>query len=427
MEFVDIQEGDAISEPSDEEVVAHSRETKTYEHAEVSDSEESEDPSRLPPADMGADTYGIDVDLAINNGIADESDGCDEGLIMDNEGHDASLSNNIETSLGNFVEVGENRRREIKQVEEPKTEIIPLEASKTENKRAEKVKTESRQLEAQKVDGMIEEDSEGDEKEGNQVEDQKESEKEHLEKQTEILADDDYSDDTTEVDKLLEKDNTKVEKKVTHQKAKSKMVSSGTQVHEVEPLLNASQTPSPSETPSPEPRESPQNRRQFTPREYPGKAVKSIAIGTDDEYPTVMHKKSQQAEVRPGETQKRGKGSRTPLGRSIENGVKTSDKASTPPSTSTPTVNRSNRQAKSDPPTSRSSRQPPGTRGSQSSDAMFFKSRLSQTSKRRPKRHVWLVRDSEIHRLIAEKAAILRRYKEEGITGERTELFLPWF
>ena len=390
----------------------------------MSDSEGSDDPSRLPPVDMGVDTYGIDVDLAINNGIADESEGCDEGLVMnnegqvmDNEGHSASLDNNIETSLGNLVEVEENRKRRNKNVEaqEVENENIPVETSKV---RVEKVKTESKQMEAQKVD---ERDSESEEKEGSQVEDQKEFEEEQSEKQTEILAEDDYSDDTTEVDKLLQENNTKVENKTAQRKTKSKMVSSGTQAHEVEPLLNASQTPSPSETPSPEPHESPRNRRQFTPREYPGKAVKSIAISTDDDYPSEKHKKSEQAESRPGETHKRTEGSRTPLGRSIENGVKT--KPSTPLSTRTPPANRSNRQVKSEPPVSRSSKQSPVGRGSQSSDAMFFKSRLSQTSKRRPKRHVWLVRDSEIHRLIAEKAAILRRYKEEGITGKLLQCY----
>ena len=63
-------------------------------------------------------------------------------------------------------------------------------------------------------------------------------------------------------------------------------------------------------------------------------------------------------------------------------------------------------------------------RTSHSSDANFFRSRLPQTSKRHPKRHVWLVRDSEIHLLVAEKAAILRRYKDEGVTGK---LFLLSF
>ncbi|XP_046864911.1 amyloid-beta A4 precursor protein-binding family A member 1-like [Xenia sp. Carnegie-2017] len=62
----------------------------------------------------------------------------------------------------------------------------------------------------------------------------------------------------------------------------------------------------------------------------------------------------------------------------------------------------------------------PRDRAVHSSDAKFFKSRLSQTSKRYPNRHVWLVRDSEIHRMIAEKTTILRRHnKENGRKGKK--------
>ncbi|CAB4038270.1 Hypothetical predicted protein [Paramuricea clavata] len=454
LDFVDIQEGDRISEASDDEIVAHSSEAKTYEHTDILDSEESEDSSRLPPVDTGVDTFGIDVDLGMNNGIADESEENDEALVMDNEGHNTS-SKNIETNLGNLVEIEGNGKRENKQVdaqvkveneqvevpkvksehkqvEKVKHESKQMEVPKvkSENKQVEKMKSENRQMEAQKVDEVIEQGSEGGEKEESGKEDEKESDDEQSEEQVEILAEDDYSDDTTEVDKLIQDNNTKVENKIYQKKTKSKMVSSGTQAREAEPLLNTSQTPSPpetpspSQTPSPEPQESSRHRKQFTPREYPGKAVKSIAIGTDDDYPSNEYTKERHARASPAESQKRGKGSTGKVRprQNNENGVKTPKKASTPTSTRTqtstrtPTSSRSHRQANGDTPTPRS-KQLRGERGSQSSDAMFFKSRLSQTSKRHPKRHVWLVRDSEIHRLIAEKAAILRRFKEEGITG----------
>ena len=404
LDFIDIQENDAISEASDDEIVAHSTAGQTYEHTAPVDSEDSEDQSRLPPVDTQIDTYGIDVDLDMNNGLADDSEEYDDGLLMDNKG---TLSDNIETSLANVV-IEENGKRKNEQVEAEKmeTEVKHSEVLKvkSENKEVENMKKEKQQ-EGQKVDEEIR----NEEKEGSQVEDEK---SEESEERVEIVVEDDYSDDTTEVDKLLGENHTKVDQ----QRPKRKMVSSGTQSHEVQPLLNTSQSP------SPEPLESPGHRKQFTPREYPGKAVKSIAIGTDDDYPPEQYSKKRQPKASPGAYKKRDNAAstrKTPPQPNIENGVKTFKKASTPSSTRTSTPGRSNRQTNGDTSSNRSNKQVQGERGSLSSDALFFKSRLPQTSRRRPKRHVWLVRDSEIHRLIAEKASILRRFKDEGVTGKQ--------
>ena len=427
LDFVDIQEGDTICEASDDEIVAHSGEQKTYERTDVAetDSDNSEDLSRLPPVDMGMDTFGIDVDMALNNGIADDSEENDEPLEVGKEGRNRA-SDNIETSL---VTVKENRKGDDKLVEEHKmkdeTEQVELPKVKGKEKQVEtrdngqmvkqKGENETKQVRGQKDDEIEEEESGNEENEMGKVEDKKELDDKEVE--------DDDSDGTTEVDKLLV-DKTSVEKQINQQKTKSKMISSGTQAHEVEPLLNTSQTPSPlltpspAHTPSPEPQESPREKKPFTPREYPGKAVKSIAIGTDDDYLFNEYERQRHTSASPGHAQKKGsksKGSTLGTRSPIENGVHSATKAGSLKSGRTPTSTHQKRDG--DIPISRSGKIPLGERDSQSSDAMFFKQRITQTSKRRPKRHVWLVRDSEIHRLIAEKAAILRRYKEEGITG----------
>lgn len=359
-----------------------------YEHTEVlADSDGSEDLSRLPPDDTGITSYGVDVDLQMNNGIIDEIEEFDkasvkdtEDNIVDNIGH----SHDIETNLNNLEETGMNSGQVSLQ-----KQVAVSEGNSTNEEVTKEVEVIER----------------SGKKETMEMEDEKSSDDETTEGQIKVLPEDDYSDETTELDKLLQDNNSEV--KLEQKKTRNKTMTSGAHSNETEPLLNTSPSTS-SRTPSPGAEDLLQRRKQYTPKGYPGKAVKSVAIGTDDDYPSYGLIKERQSGATPEDSGKKCT-EKTSSRQNIENEVKTPSTIRISNSTRTPRSKRSQRSTMNEIPSSRSSH---------SSDATFFKSRLPQTSKRHPKRHVWLVRDSEIHRLIAEKAVILRRYKEDGIIGE---------
>lgn len=389
-EFIDMEEGDTIVESSDNEVVAHSGDVMKYlrQSSSNEESEYSDDPSRLPPSDLVEDTYGIDVDLRPGNGIADDYEEYDVGV------GDHGVSNNIETRLGPPEEI-------------PVDVLVDL---SIEERKSGDSGVDDREILSEVVvdDGDIDKVktlSVGVEEEKNENE---EDEMEDVEADAELKDVNVESNDDTgaETDPLIVDESSKNENS-DKIKAKAKLVSAGTQSHELQPLLV-----SPSQSPPPP------DQKKFKPREHPGKAVKSRAIGTDKVTPNREHPKEPPKVWYIGEKQETKK-SRSDANQrhNLENGNRA------PPSkgkkAGSPMTHNPRPKAKP-----RDRAESPRDRAVHSSDAKFFKSRLSQTSKRYPNRHVWLVRDSEIHRMIAEKATILRRHnKENGRKGNVTSMF----
>ena len=387
MDFIDVQDGDIISEVTNEEIVAHSGERRSYEDSQ---SESPDEEARGGASEDGTKvgTFGEDEDYRLDNGVAE-----------DPVEHGSATSEEIEA---------ENAEEE-----EARTRKRTGKRSQVKNEKGGLNKDESESKDELEIRRRTEEEKEvEDEKETPVENEEKQSEEEEVEERDKIEEDDD-EEEKTELDKLLDDDNDKKSESKVAMKDKPRKrppkSHAGTQADEKEPLLNTSRSPSPEvDLPS----QSARIKRTFSPKPYPGKVVKSVAIGTDDQHITNSitasrtEATSRQVKVHPGrrrnyksEEQVRnvrikedGKGglSNVPKRRQRENGGNIAVDVRKPRSSE---------------------------RIAQSSDAYFFRSRLPQTSKRHPKRHVWLCRDSEIHRLIAEKAAVLRRYKEEGITG----------
>ena len=380
-DFIDIQEGDTISEVTDEEIVAHSNERRAYEDTpgdtpnEEQDENTSEDDEKVGP-------LGTHKDSMLDNGVTDEHGEHSE----QEEGHEC-----VNTQVDTEKETHQQSEVENKTNGLNNDEIKDrLEISKSTEEIKEKEGLNDR-IE------ILSENEEGD----------------LVDVEVEEKAAIDEEEEKSEVDKLLESDNneqTRISKKDKRQnKNKKRQTFAGAQVDEKEPLLN---TP-----PSPEPQTStshpPQPKKTFSPKAYPGKVVKSVAIGTDDQEITNTFSTSRTTDL----------SRHTEVDVDRRRGRKNKEKVQNTRANEKRNVNTTH--------TSKHRLRENGEdrgfnvakhhmneRTSHSSDANFFRSRLPQTSKRHPKRHVWLVRDSEIHLLVAEKAAILRRYKDEGVTGK---------
>lgn len=387
VDFIDIQEGDTISEVTDEEIVAHSNEQRTYEDtpgdapSEEQDKHSSEDDEKVGP-------LGTHEDSMLDNGVTDERGEHGE----QEEGHQC-----VNTQVDTEKETHQQREVENKTNGLNNDEIKDrLEISKSTEEEEEKEGLNDRtEIQSENEEGDL------------------------VDVEVEEKAAIDEEEEKSEVDKLLESDNneqTRISKKDKRQnKNKKQQTSAGAQVDEKEPLLN---TP-----PSPEPQMSashpPQPKKTFSPKAYPGKVVKSVAIGTDDQEiintfstsrTTDLSRHTEVVVDRRRERKNKEKAQNTRANEKRNANMTHASKHRLRENGEDHGFNVAKHRVHE--------------RTSHSSDANFFRSRLPQTSKRHPKRHVWLVRDSEIHLLVAEKAAILRRYKDEGVTGK---LFLLSF